>query len=107
VELVLHPHQLLRLGLGQLENRDAGPHRHDVGDLLLADPRPLAALAGLPLLLELALAVGQAPLLVAQVGGLLELLVLDRLLLLAAGLLDLVLEVAIDRRRGHRLDPHP
>ena len=39
VELVLHAHQLLRLGLGELEDRDAGPHRDDVGDLLLADRR--------------------------------------------------------------------
>src|SRR5215211_2617163 len=39
VQLVLHPHQLLRLGLGQLEHGDAGPHRDDVGDLLLGDGR--------------------------------------------------------------------
>src|SRR3990170_4677424 len=45
VQLVLHPHQLLRLGLGELEHRDAGPHRDDVGDLLLADRGALPALA--------------------------------------------------------------
>ena len=39
VELVLHADQLLRLGLGQLEDRDARPHRDDVRDLLLADLR--------------------------------------------------------------------
>ena len=39
VELLLHAHQLLGLGLGELEDRDAGPHRDDVGDLLLADLR--------------------------------------------------------------------
>src|SRR5919198_599682 len=108
VELVLHPDQLLRLGLGQLEHRDAGPHRDDVGDLLLADRRALGALglAGLPLLLELALLVRQAPLLVAEVGGLLELLRLDRGLLGAPRLLDLLLEVAVDRWLRHRLDAH-
>jgi hypothetical protein len=106
VQLVLHPHQLLGLGLGQLEHRDAGPHRHDVGDLLLADRRPLAGLTRLPLLLELALLVRELALLVAQVRGLLELLGLDRGLLLAARLGDLVLELAVDRRRAHRLDPH-
>src|SRR3712207_9169768 len=37
VQLVLHPDQLLGLRLGQLEDGDAGPHRDDVGDLLLAD----------------------------------------------------------------------
>ena len=105
VELVLHAHQLLGLGLGQLEDRDAGPHRDDVGDLLLADLRPLAGLARAPLLLELALLVGELALLVAQVRGLLELLRLDRRLLVAPRGLDLLLEVAVDGRRGHRLDP--
>ena len=99
VELLLHAHQLLGLGLGELEHRDAGPHRDDVGDLLLADGGTLAlALAGLPLLLELALLVRQAPLLVAEVGGLLELLRLDRGLLRAARLLDLLLELPVDGR---------
>src|SRR5215211_6873589 len=106
VELVLHAHQLRRLGLGELEHRDAGPHRDDVGDLLLADRGALAALAGLPGVLELALLVGEAPLLVAQVRGLLELLRLDRGLLLAPRLLDLLLELPVDGRRGHRLDAH-
>jgi hypothetical protein len=105
VQLVLHAHQLLGLGLGQLEHRDAGPHRDDVGDLVLADLGALAALARLPLVLELALLVRQAPLLVAEAGGLLELLRLDRSLLVAPRLLDLILEVAVHRRRGHRLDP--
>src|SRR5207342_1922175 len=49
VELVLHAHELLRLGLGELEHRDAGPHRDDVGDLFLADRGTLVvALAALP-----------------------------------------------------------
>src|SRR5919109_301540 len=65
VELVLHAHELLGLGLGELEHGDAGPHRDDVGDLLLADRRPPAALARLPGVLELALLVGQPPLCVA------------------------------------------
>ena len=107
VELVLHAHQLLGLGLGQLEDGDAGPHRDDVGDLLLADLRALAALARVPLVLELALLVRELALLVAQVGGLLELLGLDRGLLLAPRRLDLLLEVAVDGRLRHRLDAHP
>src|SRR4051794_28260086 len=107
VELVLHAHQLLGLGLCQLEHRDAGPHRDDVRDLLLADGGALAlALAGLPLLLELALGVRQAPLRVTEVGGLLELLRLDGVLLLAPGRLDLLLELPVDGRGRHRLDAH-
>ncbi|GBD46468.1 hypothetical protein HRbin41_01295 [bacterium HR41] len=104
VELVLHAHQLLRLGLGELEDRDARPHRDDVGDLFLADLRPLAFFARAPLLFQLALLLGELALLVAQVGGFLELLRLDRRFLLAPRLLDLLLELAVDGRRGHRLD---
>ncbi len=107
VQFLLHAHQLLGLGLGQLEHGDAGPHRDDFGDLLLADRGPLVGLAGFPLLLELALAVGELALLVAQRGGLLELLGLDRGLLLAPRGLDLLLELAVGGRGGHRLDAHP
>jgi len=64
-------------------------------------------LARLPLLLELALLVRQAPLLVAEVGRLLELLRLDRGLLLAPRRLDLLLELPVHGRGGHRLDAHP
>src|ERR687887_153020 len=106
VQLVLHPHQLLGLGLGELEDRDARPHRDDVRDLLLADRWALAALAGLPGILELALLVRQAALLVAQLRGLLELLVLDRGLLVAPRRLDLLLELPVHGRGGHRLDAH-
>ena len=60
-----------------------------------------------PLLLELPLLLRELPLLVAEGGGLLELLVLDRGFLLLADALDLVLELAVTRRSGHRLDPKP
>src|SRR4051812_1048316 len=106
VELLLHAHQLLGLGLGELEDRDAGPHRDDVGDLLLADRRALAALAGLPGVLEVALLVRELALAIAKVRGLLELLVLDRGLLVAPRRLDLLLELPVDGRGGHRLDAH-
>ena len=106
VQLLLHADELLRLGLGELEDRDARPHRDDVGDLLLADLGLLDLLGAAPLLLELALLLRELALLVAQVRGLLELLRLDRLLLLLAHLLDLVLELAVARRGGHRLDAH-
>ncbi len=107
VQLLFHPDELLGLGLGQLEDGDTGPHRDDVGDLLLADDRARALLAGVPFLLELALLRGELTLLVAEVGGLLELLCLDRGFLAATGLVDLVLEVAVDGRLRHRLDPQP
>ncbi len=75
--------------------------------LLLADLRALSALAGAPLVLELLLLVGELALLVAQVGRVLELLRLDRGFLLAPRRLDLLLEIAVDGRLRHRLDPHP
>src|SRR3954453_13838161 len=107
VEFFLHADQFLGLGLGQLEDRDAGPHRDDVGDLLLAHLGSLAVLTLGPLVFELALAGGQLALGVAQIGGFFELLGLDRRLLLAPRRLDFLLEVAVDRRRRHRLDAHP
>src|SRR5207253_7701750 len=88
VQLVLHADQLLRLGLGQLEDRDARPHRDDVRDLVLADLRLVGRFLGVPALLELALLLRQLALLVAQARGLLELLGLDRLFLVGADLGD-------------------
>src|ERR671917_496355 len=64
------------------------------------DRRALGGLTGAPLLLHLALLVGELALLVAQVGGLLELLRFDRRLLLAAGLLRLPFSIAGDPRAG-------
>src|SRR3989304_5408849 len=66
-----------------------------------------AAVLGAPALLELALLLRELALLVPEVRGLLELLRLDRRLLLDAHLLDLLLELAVLRRRAHRLDAHP
>src|SRR5207253_7632154 len=75
VDLVFHVDEPLGLGLGQLEDRDARPHRDDVGDLLLTDLRLLGfGRLAAPALLELALLLRQLPLLVSQRGRLLELL---------------------------------
>ena len=68
--------------------------------------RLVGRLLGVPALLELALLLRELALLVAQGGGLLELLGLDRLFLLGADLRDLFLELAVARRRGHVLDAH-
>src|SRR5213596_1532282 len=107
VQLVLHVHELLRLGLGELEHRDARPHRDDVGDLLLADFRLLrVGLVLAPVLLELALLLRELALLVPERRRLLELLVLDRVFLVLADLLDLLLQLAVARRRAHRANAH-
>jgi hypothetical protein len=107
VQLLLHPDQLLRLGLGQLEHRDARPHRDDVGDLFLGDLGLVGLAGGLPVVFHLALLERQLALAVAQVGSLLELLRLNRGLLLLAHRLDLFVELLVHRRGGHQLDPHP
>ena len=49
VEGVLHVEQPLRLLGGDAGDRDAGPHRDDLGDLLLVDGRLVAADLRLPL----------------------------------------------------------
>jgi hypothetical protein len=95
VQLLLHPDESLRFGLGELEDRNARPHGDDVGDLLLADLGLLGLILGAPLLLELPLLLRELPLLVAERGRLLELLVLDRGFLVLADLLDLLLELPV------------
>ena len=107
VQLVFHPDQLLRLGLGQLEHRNARPHRDDVGDLFLTDLGVVGFARRLPVLLEVTLLEGQLALGVTQRSSLLELLRLDRGLLLLAHRLDLVVEFLVHGRSGHQLDPHP
>ena len=104
VELLLHPDELLRLGFRELEDRDARPHGDHVGDLFLADLRLLLVGLVAPLLLELLLLLRELALLVAELRGLLVLLRLDRAFLVGADLVDLLLELAVARRRGHRRD---
>src|SRR5205085_3084912 len=66
----------------------------------------LEVLGAAPVLFELALLLRELALLVAEARGLLELLRLDRVLLLLADALDLLLELAVARRRAHRADAH-
>src|SRR3954465_14488362 len=106
-ELVLHTQQPRGLLLGQLEDRDPGRRREDLGDELLVDLGNDVHVAGLPLLLPLGLRCEELLLGVAQGGGLLEVLRVDRALLLAPGLGDLLVELAQVRRSGHPGDPQP
>ena len=107
VQLVLHLEQPGRLLLGELDDRDAGGDGEDLGDELLVDLGDDVHVAGLPLLLALALGEDQLLLLVAQRRGQLEVLAVDRALLAAAHVGDLVVELAQVRRRGHPADPQP
>src|SRR3954447_17202525 len=107
VELVLHAEQPGGLLLGQLEDGDSGPVGQHLGDLLVVDLGDDVHVAGLPRLLALGLLGQEGLLLVAQRRRLLEVLRVDRRLLLAADAGDPLVELAQVRRGGHPLDPHP
>ena len=107
VDLVLHAQQPSGLLLGQLEHRDAGPVAQHLGDLLVVDLGDDVQITGAPLLLPLGALGDQRLLAVAQVRGLLEVLRVDRGLLLPARVGDLLVELAQVRRSGHPADPHP
>ncbi len=106
VQLVLHAEQSSGLLLGQLVDRDAGPVRQDLGDLLVVDLAHDVEVARLPLLLPLRLLAEQLLLLVAQLRGSLEVLRVDRGLLVPAHLGDPLVEVTQVWRSGHPADAH-
>ena len=106
VQLVLHAKQLGGLLLGEALHGDARPLGEHLGDLLLIDDgrHDVGALA--QLVLEAAALGEQIPLLVTQLGGTLELLTLDGLLLLGAHVDETGLDV-VDLGSGRRaLDAH-
>ena len=103
----LHAQELGGLLFGQRGDRDAGPHRHDLGDLLLGDLDDAAGVGLEPLLFHRALLGEDLLLLVAQRGGLLELLRLDRGFLLGCGPARRRSSTSLTPgRRGHHLDAH-
>jgi hypothetical protein len=102
VQLVLHAEQTRGLLLGELEDGDAGPVGQDLGDLLVVDLRDDVQVARLPLLLPLALLREELLLRVAQVRGPLEVLRVDRRLLVAPDVGDLLVELAEIRRMRMR-----
>ena len=108
VELVLHPDELLRLGLGELEDRDARPHGDDVGDLLLADLRLLDVL-GASATSPRARGSSASACAPCRAGSRPSRTPAPRSPPPSprATWLDLLLELAVARRRGHRLDAHP
>ena len=106
VEHVLHPQQLGRLLLGEVGDGHAGPHRDDLGDLLLGHLDHTADVGLEPLLFHHALLGEDLLLDVAQRGGLLELLGLDRGFLLGTHLAKPVVDLAHAGRRRHHADAH-
>lgn len=107
MDLVLHAEQTRGLGLGQLEHGDAGPVAEHFGDLLVVDLGHDVQVTRTPLLLPLGALADQGLLAVTEVGRLLEVLRVDRRFLLAAGVGDLLVELAQVWRSGHPADAHP
>ena len=81
--------------------------REHLGDQLLVHLGDGVQVAGLPRLLLLAAPGDELLLDVAQPGGLLEVLLVDRRLLVATRLADLLVKVTQLRRRRHPADPQP
>ena len=107
VQGLLHAGELGRLLLLELRQRDAGPPRDDILDVVLADGLGALALVLLPLALQLFLAVPEQLLLLAEGGRLLELLRLEVHVLFADDALDLFLDLLDLGRRRERHEPGP
>src|SRR5215210_1025554 len=107
VQGVFHLQEPRRLLLGHLLDRDAGPHRDDLGDLVLTNGDTLLLdLTLAPGLLELTALGNELALGVAEARGLLELLAIDGGLLLGAHRGKLLVYLLVVGRRGHGLYPH-
>ena len=104
MEPVLHATQSLDVVLGEVGDRDPGHERQDLADQSLVHFGNDVEVAGLPLTLTLGLLGEQVLLHVTQGGGLLEVLRVDRGLLLLASLGDAIVELAQVRRGGHTTD---
>ena len=104
VQLLFHAQELRGLFFGELVDGDARPEREHFGDRLFGHLVEEVDALGAPFgFLRLAL-LEELLLLVAQVRGALELLRLDRALLLAPDARDLVFEIAVVGRCLHATD---
>ena len=106
VEADFHFKQSRRLLLGDSHNRNAGPHRHDLGDILFANLQVLGVLLAVPALLAARRSIAQLPLLVAQLGGPFVLLRLDCLVLVGLDALEVFHGVFQVLRRDRLLHAH-
>ena len=106
VQLLFHVEQTVGFLLRQLQHRDAGPVRQNLGDLVLAYLGDFLQVARAPLLFLLCALLAQLALLIAQAGCLLKVLGIDGRFLFLADLSDTVIDLAQALRRGHALDAH-
>src|SRR5690348_10116203 len=104
VQRAFHLQEAGGLLLSDAHHGDARPHRDDLRDVLLANHRLLGALIALPARLQFRDALAQLDLAVAQLGGMLVILVLDGLILLTQHRLQAtrrLLEVQRGKRTLH------
>lgn len=106
VQFLFHAEQTSGLLLGELEDGDTGPVAQNLGDLLVVDLGNDVQVARTPLLLTLSALSNEGLLLVTQVRSLLEVLRVDRGLLLATRVGDAIVEFAQVRRCSHPTDAH-
>ena len=97
---LFHVEQPLGLLLGDPRDRDAGPHRDDLGDVLLVDLRLVGRTWRLPLVARSCRRVSRAVASGRAARRLLVLLVVDRRFLLLGDALELLLRLAQGGRRG-------
>ena len=107
VKLILHAQQARGLLFGQLEHRNAGPVAQNFSDLFVINLGDDIEIPCTPLLFALCTLRDQLLLFVPQRRSLLEVLRIDRGLLLPAGVGDPLIELAQIRRSGHPADSHP
>ena len=104
VQLVLHAQQLGRLLLGEPVDGDARPVGQHLGDDLLVDDVEQVDALGPPLGLHGLLAVEALLLLLGELLGLVEGLLLDGRFLVGPEAGDLLFELLVGGRRGHPTD---
>ena len=107
VQLVLHAQQLGRLLLGEPVDGNARPVGQHLGDDLLVDDVEQVDAFGPPLGLHGLFAVETVLLLLGELLGLIEGLLLDGRFLVGPEPGDLLLELLVGRRRGHPADAQP
>ena len=106
MQLFFHVEQTVGFLLRQLQDRDAGPVRQHLCNLVLANLGDFLEVTGTPLLFLLSALLAQLALLIAQASCLFEVLGIDGRFLFLADLSDAVIDLAQALWRGHALDAH-
>src|SRR5665213_3014193 len=104
VELLFHADELRGLLLGELVDRDAGPVGQHLSDDILVDDVEEVDTFGAPLELQGGLRLELDLLLVSELLSHLEVLLLERSFFFRTNRGDVLLDLAVSRRRRHATD---